>query len=82
MEPEWKTDGLDWESELEMEWAPGGAWQLNERWHLGLETRLSTGFAEANLNDSEFLTLFLGPTPNYSRAAWFATFTAHPQIAG
>lgn len=82
VEPEWEKDGPDWESALEMEWALGAAWKLNERWHIGLESRLSTEFADADLNDSEFLTLFLGPTLTYGRDTWFASLTVLPQIAG
>ena len=49
---------------------------------LGVETRLDTEFADADLNKSEFVTFSAGPTLHYGGERLFATLTVLPQIWG
>lgn len=82
LEPEWEHEEEGWETALNMEWSAGASYRITDRWHLGIETRLSTEFEEADLNESEYLTLFLGPAIHYSADKWSASLTVLPQIAG
>lgn len=82
LEPEWERDGKDWETALNMEWSLGASYKLTDRWYLGVESRLSTEFEDADLNESEYLTLFIGPTIQYTADKWSAALTVLPQIAG
>jgi opacity protein-like surface antigen len=82
LEPEWERDGKDWETALNMEWTLGASYKITDRWNLGVESRLSTEFEDADLDHSEYLTLFLGPTIHYSADKWTAALTILPQVAG
>lgn len=83
LEPEFeRSAGGGWETNLDMEWTAGVSWRFAEHWWLGVESRLDTEFADADLNRSQFVTFFAGPTLHYSGDRLFATLTALPQVAG
>lgn len=83
VEPEWEREpGEEWETGLEMEWALGASWALSSSWRVGVEARLDTEFAEADLDQQEFSAFFLGPNVHFARDRWYATLAVLPQIAG
>lgn len=82
VEPEWEHEGGRWKSELWMEGSLGASWALTDRWRIGIEGRVRTVFARADLGDSEYVALHLGPTLFYARDRWYASFTALPQVSG
>ena len=83
IEPEWvRSAGSDWATNLKMEWTAGLSWKFARHWWLGVETRLDTEFADADLNKSEFVTFSAGPTLHYGGERLFATLTVLPQIWG
>ena len=83
IEPEWvRSAGTAWETNLKMEWTAGVSWKFAEHWWLGVESRFDTEFAAADLNRSQFVTFFAGPTLHYGGNRLFATLTVLPQIAG
>ena len=84
IEPEWEKSGgsSSFDLNLKMEWGAGLAYRIAPHWHVGLETRLQTEFAGADLNQSEFVTAFAGPSVHYASGRWWATLTVMPQVAG
>ena len=83
IEPELeKESGEDWESGLAMDWGAGLSWRIAPNWFVGAEARLDTEFADSDLDQAEFLTLFAGPTVHYSGEHFYATLTVLPQVWG
>jgi hypothetical protein len=84
LEPEWaRPDNHDsYSTNLKMEWGTGLAYRIAPRWHAGLETRVQTEYADANLNNSEYVSVFAGPCLHYGADRWWATLTVLPQVWG
>lgn len=84
LEPEWaKAEGEQhFNTSLKMEASTGLAYRVAPRCYAGLETRLQTEFADADLNQSEFVAAFVGPTLHYGTQRWWATLTVLPQVWG
>ena len=84
LEPEWaKNDGdRGFNVSLKMEWATGLAYRIAPHWYAGLETRVQTEFADADLNQSKFVAAFVGPALHYGTERWWATLTVLPQVWG
>jgi Family of unknown function (DUF6662) len=84
LEPEWaKADGENsFHVSLKMEWGTGLAYRIAPRWYAGLETRVQTEFADADLNKSQFVAAFVGPALHYGTERWWATLTVLPQVWG
>ena len=84
LEPEWArpNNTVSFENSLKMEWTTGLAYRVAPRWHVGLETRVQTEYANSNINDSEFVSVFAGPSVHYASGNWWATLTVLPQVWG
>jgi hypothetical protein len=84
LEPEWeKADGdSGFNLHLKMEGTAGLAYRIAPRWYAGLEARLQTEFEDANLNNSQFVAAFVGPSLHYGTQRWWATLTVLPQVWG
>ena len=84
LEPEWeKADGdSGFGVHLKMEGSFGLAYRIAPRWYAGLETRVQTEFENADLNRSQFVTVFVGPALHYGSNRWWATLTVLPQVWG
>jgi hypothetical protein len=84
LEPEWeKADGdTGFGVHLKMEGSTGLAYRIAPRWYAGLETRVQTEFEDANLNQSEFVAVFVGPSLHYGTERWWGTLTVLPQVWG
>lgn len=84
LEPEWaKAEGeSSFQTSLKMEWTTGLAYRVAPHWYAGLETRVQTEFADADLNKSEFVAAFVGPAVHYGGKRWWATLTVLPQVWG
>ncbi len=84
LEPEWAKGEGDhrFNVSLKMEGATGLACRFAKHWYGGLETRVQTEFADANLNKSSFVAAFVGPSLHYGRDRWWATLTVLPQVWG
>lgn len=83
IEPEFEHEkGSPWETSLKMGWNLGASWKFSRHWRLGIEGRLDTEFENADLDDSEYLSLFVGPTLHYSGSKYYATLTVFPQVRG
>lgn len=84
IEPEWvKADGdSGFGVHLKMEGTFGLAYRIAPRWYAGLETRVQTEFENADLNNSQFVAVFVGPALHYGSKRWWATLTVLPQVWG
>jgi hypothetical protein len=84
IEPEWeKADGdSGFGLHLKMEGSFGLACRIASRWYAGLETRVQTEFEKADLNNSQFVAVFVGPALHYGSSRWWATLTVLPQVWG
>ena len=84
VEPEWeKASGESgYETNLQMEWSTGLSYRIASHWNVGLETRVHTEFADADLNQSSFVSAFVGPNIHYGRGHWWATLAVLPQVFG
>jgi hypothetical protein len=83
IEPEFEREpGESWETGLRMEGALGASYKMAGNWWIGAEARLDTEFEDADLNESEFVRLGIGPTIHYSGDKFFATLAVMPQVWG
>lgn len=84
LEPEWaKGNGeSSFSTSLKMEWTTGLAYRIAPHWYAGVETRVQTELADADLNKSEFVTAFAGPALHYGSKRWWATLSVLPQVWG
>jgi len=84
IEPEWaKSPGENsYDLNLKMEWATGLSYRIARNWYAGFETRVQTEYANADLNQSEFVTAFIGPVLHYGTERWWATLSVMPQVHG
>ncbi len=77
-EQEWEFEEEETESELVIEFTAGAAFQVNDRFSVGVELREKNVFPE--MEDLEHAALFAGPALHYSTEKWWATLTFLPQI--
>ena len=84
IEPEWAKGAGDsgFNVALKMEGSGGLVYEVARHWHVGLEARVQTEFADADLNKSQFVTAFVGPTIHYEGKSWWATLAVMPQVWG
>ena len=84
IEPEWEKGAGDsgYNLNLKMEGATGLAYRFAPNWYVGLETRVQTEFGEADLGQSELISVFAGPSLHYASKRWWATLTVLPQVWG
>jgi hypothetical protein len=84
IEPEWEKGDEDsgFGLNLKMEGSTGLAYRIAPNWYAGIEGRVQTEFADADLDQSEFVAAFVGPSLHYGSARWWATLTVLPQVWG
>ncbi len=83
-EPEFEKGAGDtiFHTNLKMEWGTGLAYRVASHWYAGFETRTQTEFSDADLNQSQFIAVFVGPVIHYGAERWWATLTVLPQVWG
>jgi len=78
VEEEWEFEREGTEKKLELEFTAGAAYQVTDRFSIGLEVRQANEFPD--MDSLEHSALFAGPAIHYSTDDWWLTLTVLPQI--